>query len=450
MELRIDKDLGKILDDILENEKYYNDINLINYLSSAFATKGLPRDIPNKLFMELTTLGQLTEIELIFLVQTLYDYKVKGERIFKDLEPKEWFSDNKIKDVYEYVNKEEIYDTIILNNVDKLSDYQYICTFCSVNDIAKYRKDELFSYNFKTQREPKFRPIGTEGAVAKEIFTNPKSVKAISELIYENSFTPNMLTLNVPLIDGKSPNVIYDKSKRTMVIKPNYDTSAEDYTTVNVVDGWHRISGAYDAVERAKKEGKELVNGFVLSINLMTPDEAEFHFERENRYNPISENYLSTFEVSDTSKFIKTMVNYSKEDNIFKNNVSRTYEETKAYKKLTYYKVLEDGVKQTDIDVKNILSQKYTISKIVKFITEFIKYAKSNKDFNEDLLSINVFIGYLVIASRIKSDDEIADYIESLYIALDDEKVKNDLKEMGLNNKHYSAKKIADYFNELF
>lgn len=447
---------------ILEDEKYFNDINLINHLSSAFATKGLPRDIPNKLFMELTTLDQLTEIELIWLTKSLYEYEKK---VFESFEPIRHFSDLKIIDAEQYVAKEVYTDKIVFENITKVNDFCYISGFTKATDIAIYKKSELFSYEFDTQREGKIKEIGTKGAFVKEVSLNAESVVKIGEMIYDNKYIPDTLTMNVPLLgDGNRPLIDYDEDKRTLTITPNYNTSSKRVTICNTTDGWHRTNGSEYAYDKKIKEGKDpntIKGGFAVIITLMTPKQAREHFERINTYNPISENYLKTFKTSNESKFIEALVDYNDSKNIFNNNVLRTYEETKAFNKLTYYTLLQDAIKQTDIDVTEFLSEAEELPKIVKFITKFIDYIgetefkDSNNKYkdikeNTNLLDMNIFIGYFVIADMIKSENEINKYVIALANKLNNDVVKEDLRQMGLNNKHYSAKKIADYFKDLF
>lgn len=444
-------------------KEYYNDNRLIEKLSSAFTRKGLARDIPNKLFMELTTLGQLNTIQLAWLTIKLSEYTdEKGNRLFKDLEPTKYFTEIEIKNVNEYVNFDEKIDCLIFRDVYMNEDgTQFICPFCDVNTVTKYKKNELFSYEFETQREGNIRLIGTEGAISREIYTNPKSVDAIADLIYENKFTANLITLNIPMLGLKNEeDYKYDKEKRILKITPHYDATQNNLTYVNVIDGWHRLCGAEKAVERAKaeNEGRKLTNGFIIAINLMTPMEAKKHFKRENTYNPIDKNYLESFELTDESRFIESIVGYTDIDNIFKNNVMRTYEETKSSKYLTYYKVLEDGLRYTNIDCKNMKSIKYRVPIIVRFINNFVNYMINFYGYNDwkelrnktNLLDMNIFIGYIKIASLIQDEIDVDDYVEKLADIIVNDKIENELKTMGLNNKIYSAKTISKYFEQIF
>lgn len=457
------KDLQDLLTKIFQDEKYFDNIKLLNYLNKKFADKNMPISIPNQLFMDLITLDQLTEEQLIWLVQCMYDYVEGDKKMFKELNPEKFFSAVRIREVYEFVDENETLDSLVFHNVDKIGESQYICSFVPVEDIAKFKASGLFSYNFETQRQAKkMRPIGTEGAVVKEITTNQKSIDAIAELIYQNKFRANMITLNVPNIEGKNPDIKYDDKTRTLEITPHYEPLKDNLTTVNVIDGWHRICASEEAYNKAKSTKHTLRDGFIFSINIMTPSEAKFHFKRENTYNPIDKNYLKTFEVSDESKFIDALVEWSEEgkENIFKNKVCKMYEELKITQSYTWINPLIDAIKQTNFNYKNVLQHKYIIPKIVDFITLLIEninyyYYTAEKDRYKklkettDLLSPNVFIGYIAIANKISNIDEVPSYVESMIKILMSDKVKNDLKEMGLNKKNYSAKKIYGYFNEL-
>lgn len=466
MKGKMNERLELLLTSIFEDDKYYDNIELINYLSKSFAKKKLPMSLPNQLFMELTTLDQLTEVQLIWLVQKLYDYEEKGKKLFNELNPENFFSSAKVRDAFEYVGEDEVVDRIVLKNVDQISDTQFISSFVSVKDIALYKKNGLFNYDFSTQREAKLRPIGTQGQYAKEININQESVGAIGEIILKNQFRPNMITLNVPIFENKIPDLVYDKKERTLTITPHYNTQEDNLTLVNVVDGFHRVTSCEYAYDKAKEIGKTLTDGFIFSINLMTPEEARNHFKRENTFNIVSKEHLKTFEVSDESKFVDALVEWTEDgkENIFKGKVCKMYEELKITNSYTWMQPLMDALKLTDFKYSNVLQHKYIIPKIVDFTTLLISnihdYYFAKKDIDEletfkqlrentELLSPNIFIGYIAIANKISKVDQIPSYVEEMTQVLMSDKVKEDLKEMGLKNKHYSANKIYNYFDEL-
>jgi len=464
--VEIKEELVEKLKNIFEDKRYFNDIKLINSLSNSFVENKMPRDIPNKLFMELMTWEQLTEAELITLVQGFYDYEVDDKKIFPDLMPQNFFSDVKIIDAQEYMPNTEYVSELVFENVEKIEGHNAYRCFVRATDIAIIKKSEIFSYEFETQRPARLRKIGTKNTYVKETFLDMKSVKKISNLLYNNKYLPDQITMNIPKLKGNTPDVSYNKDTKVLTIVPHYDTTKNNITRCNITDGWHRINASEDAYDEKIKNGKdpkEITDGFNLLITIMTKEQAKEHFGRINSYNEIDKEYVNTFNVNNESKFINNLVNYSEtnEKNIFDDNVLKTYEEVKAFNKLTYYKVLEDAVKETDIDTTNVLAEMDTIPIIVKFITKFIDYVgelyfKNSNDVYGDikkytnLLDINIFIGYFKIAERIESENEIYKYIRLLEKALNNDNVKNDLKEMGLNNKNYSAKKISDYFNELF
>lgn len=461
MHNKIDEILEAKLLNILRDKKYYSNVEFINYLSAGFTQKGLSRSIPNQLFMELITLEQLTNIQFIWLLKKLSDYgKEYNVKELLAFNPSDWYSDIQLKEVWEYTNANETIDKIVFHNVDMVDDrgFQYICTFCPVTDIAKFKENNLLSYEFDTQREAKYRAIGTEGTYVKEININQASIDAIANLIYDNKFTANMITLNVPLLgEENEERIVYDEKTRTLEITPDFNIEGGHVTYCNVIDGYHRVCSCVEAVERANKMGKKLRNGFVISINTMTPADAREHFKRENTYNPVSKSFLETFSNSDEAKFVEAMIEFNDKENIFNENVVKTYEECKVSNKLTYNKVLEDGLKQTDINANNSKTLLFTMPKIIEFITLLIEELKNKYKYdsieklkkNTMLLDINIFVGYIKVASLCKNDAERYEYIRILSEKLVNEVAEKDLKELGLNNKIYSAKKIADYFAKL-
>lgn len=462
-EFKIDEMLEARLLNIFKDEKYYNNKELINYLSQSFSQKKLPRSIPNKLFMELMTVDELEFVEFAYLLQKLYDFGWDFNiKEFLQLKPSDYYSDLMLKEMKEFAPKNEELTQIVFHNVDRVNDFQWICSFSPVTDLVPYKKNELFSYDFSTQRDAKIRIVGTEGAVAKEVNINPNSVSDISDLIYHNKFTANMITLNVPLLgENNDERIAYDPITRTLVITPDFNIDGGQITYCNVIDGYHRLTAAEDAYNRKIEAGEnpeELENGFVISINNMTPDEARIHFKRENTYNPVAKSYLETFNTSNEGKFVRAMIETGNEfNNIFKNKVMTTFEECKAGKQLTYCKVLEDGLKCTDINVKNAKSLKFVKPRVIKFVNDLV--VKLIKEFGvrnyielrnkTPLLDTNIFIGYIKVASIIPTDDDIEDYVDLLCEQLKEDSILLELRDMKLNNKNYSAEKIANYFKKM-
>lgn len=445
------------LTSLINNEKYFNNTEFILYLCNSFSKKKLGRDIPTKLFSDLMTVGELDFIEAAWLLDSIYNYS----KDFKDdnlleYKPSNYFTDIEMKEVYEYYNNDEVLDRLVFHNVTKVSDFQYIVPFVSVVDLYKFKKNELISYNWKTQRESKVRILGTKGALVRDIQVNQNSINAITDLILKNKFTSNMLSLYVPLLEKNDEDVVFDEENNILIITPNYSMEGKR-TYVNIIDGFHRYQSSYNAVKIAKKTGKELTNGFVVSINLFTEQEANEYFVRENTYNVISKTYLDTFNNSSNSRFVKTMIEYTEVENIFKDNTMRTYEECKAGKKLTYNSVLEDALRVSNINTDNIKSLKFDLPKIVKFVTLLIKSLMEKYECTNYLelrkktpfANYSIFIGYIKMADMLEDVLCIEDVIENIVDIISSANVIDDLVCMKLNNKNYNAKNIMSYFESI-
>ena len=454
---KMENNLKEKIINLINDEKYFSNTNFIVYLCNSFSKKKLGRDIPTKLFSELMTIGELDFIETAWLLKSIFDYgKEHNDETLLEFNPSNYFSDVEMKDVYEYYHDEDALDKLVFHNVTRVSDFQYIIPFVSVNDLYKFKKNELISYDWKTQRESKVKILGTKGTIVREIQVNQHSIDAITDLILKNKFTSNMISLYVPLIEKNEEDVVFDEESNTLIITPNYSEEGKR-TYVNIIDGFHRYQSSYNAVKIARETGKELTNGFVVSVNLFTEQEANDYFVRENTYNAISKTYLDTFNNSSESKFIKSMLEYSECENIFKDNIMRTFEECKAGKKLSYNAVLEDGLKLADINTSNIKSLKFELPKIVKFVTMLINelmkkyncknYLELRK--NTPFVDYSIFIGYIKMATMIQDAVSLEDMVEYIIDIISEKDVISEIEAMKLNNKNYNGKNIANYFESL-
>lgn len=438
--------------------------NFSKYLRDKFLEKKLNGSIPNQILSESLPLQECNTISLMCFTEGCKEFF--GTYFYKDgeegdLDLKSYFGDSMISSYIGYINVEVDPTVIELDNViqDPRNPNRYIAGFTPYKTISDWQKYYLTTYDFDMQREPIYKSLPKEETMKLKNI-NEKAVQEMTELMCENQFEPNMITYTILMVEGKKPNVFYNKETMRLRIEPNYSYHDVDYTSVNLIDGQHRVSAGARASFWAEKHNQELTGSFHCVFYIMTKEEAREYIKTQAKQNSISEEFIETLGTNDYTEFINKMNSYKNEKkNIFKNNIASTHGEMEAYHKLTYNMALTESLKQTKIDVSNNIDKKFASEKFTEIITTLIDYM--TKEFYDDdiekmkdeniFLTPNIFIGYIALAEQLWKDKDYIDRLLDIASALQDEKIKEKLKEFKLTSKNIDGIKrnVFNYFREL-
>lgn len=432
-------------------EEYCNDIKFINKAVEYFAKKNIDIKVPNLLMGDNIAFEDLNIIEKICFTDACYNIL-----LWSDLNPKYYFSEGELYSYDTFIKDDnEICESIIIKNARRISDNQFE-GYLTLRELYLYRKNFLIRYNRKTQRKGNVKTIGTKGMKVYETYLNRNSVKDIKQEFLAEDFIPNLITLNVLIMDGKIPDIRFIEKFEDigdLIITPNLDRDSKTTTFVDIIDGYHRYTGACEAYEEAKEKGEELEGGLLVSVTKISLQKAKEYVQREFKRNDTDKDYLKALEENDYTKFVNKL---EKSSDILKGEIAETFDEQKVFEKLTNKLTLAEAIKLTDITVNDDVEVHFATQKMGKIIDTLIKellkqYLNCLKTmkYNSFLLDPNIFIGYIAIANELRKQDE---YIESLLSICEKIKKleKKDLrKELSLSVKKCDTKKIYNYFKEL-
>lgn len=423
-------DLKKHINNIILNE--FTNKDLIRAITIEFSSKGLNQEKVGGLFNQVVSVDDIDNMELVAFAEAsnkfFDDYKKKNNDVEKS---------NKLKykkvDIAKYVgegiligykkkkqNGKPPLKTINIKQVLKINPYTFLGRI-SYGDLVDYIHEGLIRYNKETQRQPTLRKLGTKGGYVRDITLNMKSVKEIANLMYDGKFDENEIIFNIRLSNDKSNpkykfHNLYEQIFGYLLITPNtfVQEDSEDFTIVEILDGYHRIKGAEMAVAKARKNGIELEGGFDVRIVVKDIEEAKRIVIQTFKRSDTGEEFLESLEINDYSKFIDSVIEYS---SILKNNVSNDYMQCMEKKSLTYKTILVKTLQKcTDIDVNSVAVKKIGAKKVAEILDNIILYL-SEVYYNNDLqlmketsslLDINIFVGYLGVACELyksKKDD---------------------------------------------
>lgn len=347
-------------------------------------------------------------------------------------------------------------DYMFLEDIQKIDDFNYSGRI-SYETVFNMMENSLWKYNPQTQRPYKIKTIGTRDEIIREIDVDWKNVEKIKELILNGKFEATQIILNIRLDEKNEPNIDFKRLYKNigdLRVIPNLNIEDNDFTVIEILDGYHRILATVQAYRKYFEETKDkLQGGFDVKIVLRTLEDAREMLRQIFERSDLSDKkYLKDLEVDDYSIFTDLMIEKSE---ILKNNTEIRYEDVVYLKKLACSSSIKDvikykGINVTKISVKNNMTKQ--IANIIDRIVGLLAEVYYNNDLNymkenSKLLEINSFIGYTALAIKMieenYSDEE--SIAKKLY-ELQNTEEYNDLK---LENKTAKIKQIIEYFESL-
>ena len=331
-----------------------------------------------------------------------------------------------------------------------------------------YYTNLLIRYNKKSQRASRLKLIGkNKDIVVREISLNNKAVENISEMMIDGVYEEDMIILNVRLRDEQTiPQMKFEDLGEelkigelgigTLTIVPNYDRDSSNYTSVEDLDGFHRLMGSVRATRKYLEEhGKWLEGGLIVKIVVRDLEGAKRIVNQTFKRSDTDKSWLASFSNDDCNKFTNEVVNKTA---ILKDTTFDTIEECHAYGGLTYKTIISDYIrKYSDLAVNSVATRKFMSDKLSKFLNILLDYLmyfekKSVEELKSTtlLLEPNIFVGYLASGvtlnnAEMLSEDKILELANKIIFLKDSQELKN----LKLNNKTASLKNIVSFFTKL-
>ncbi|MGL4573099.1 MAG: hypothetical protein ACRCVJ_18815 [Clostridium sp.] len=448
-EIKSKKELYEIINNIIEKEK--NNRSLIKNITTKFINKGLSGTIPALLFDTQAgnvSVKDLDSIELMCLTKALQE-----EEKCQDIKKYTFFSGGEEAEYELFTPNIKTKNMMVFRNVSNFSTAQGLCFVAEypLKEMYNDQKNRNLRYNFETQRESKKK--NKNGLIVKEITLNKKSVDDIAKSFEEGTyFPPDAITLNIIRMRGKRPSIEYNESERTLTIIPNYDFNDTNFTAIDVVDGWHRISGAYKMF-REGKENNNSIQSLPVVISSMTADQAREFIVRKSKGNQMSADYINSIETGGIVDFVKRL--NAIPNQILFNNIADTFEDMQIENKVTdletiknVLKILQDDNKIDFDDVSEVFDVSEEIADIVN--TLYKRLIKEDEEHINIYNSKNIWIGYIGIAEQLRKYDEYERISKIKEVV---QRIKNmtydEIFKLKLNvNKNYSPKSIYNCYTE--
>ncbi|WP_125154520.1 hypothetical protein [Clostridium rectalis] len=420
-------------------------------------------DIINNLYNQDIQIDMLNERELYLITETFYkmlldeDFLSKlnelQQQLQKELNPQLYFTEDEIrkyKNSILPIEEEKDYKTVIFKNVSFMKEGVY-STVGDFNYILDLREKGILYYNIDCQRETeKYEWRGTYVEKAK-VF--PKSVNEISKSMFEDTYIPTYIAINVPANGSEDFHVIEKEDNLyDIVIKINKNTS------LNLVDGNHRTTGGSLARNMCRRKGKDFILNMGIQIMNLDPYLARQYIFQESKKNPLDESLTKSMEMTIENKMAYYMNRGGGlSGNPLANRLGKDLKDVKRLDKLTPLYIFADGLKYFKLDELDIIRE----DKVKIFLKEFFKYILSyHKNHLRDIklsrengyeLNMHMFRGYLYLASKLFNDINWRERLINVLKKIDYRK-GGILEDMHLHKDEISKKnikKLEDYLDNL-
>lgn len=345
-------------------------------------------------------------------------------------------------------HQNELSFPLTFSNATVVGNSAYMVTM-SIQTISKLVDNNLIYYNFETQREAKY--VKRKDKIIIEPTLNKKSVKEIKELLLEGNLVPTVLVFNCETRSTSDPTgeeLIYDSKKLELTVTRD--------TKVSVTDGFHRITGARNALQ----ENPELDFNFAVLLTNFSTKMAQQYMAQISKANPVSKTRIQELEASRLSD---TVVQQLKTDSELRGRISQTNRLHTLNRELVSYNVLADSVDETfQIDTK---LQALEIADFLSSFFDFLIGSYPNEFINnieetrkESIINDNnMFVGYITLASRMYSEGLKARDVVKIIKDIDFSRTENPLwKQIGvlddkgnITETNKARKSIREYFNKI-
>ena len=428
----LEKKIKTVLDKIKHNRQ------AVNQLKESMSKYGV---LPGEAQKILIGNEPIEDIDLgLLCILTIATHEVTGDL---SISPHNFFTNKEITLAKQRDYKPESNDLrlpLTFENVLQVGAEDYI-TVMSIKDVVRLFKSNLLQYNFETQRNAKV--VRRKDKIVLEPNINKRSVREIKELVKNNAYLPDTITLNVlagSAEDGEE--IVYDAAKKQLTIK-----SGE----IDILDGFHRINGFVAALEE-----DDVDLNIQVAIKNYSTRKAQTYVGQINTINKMDPSHLKALKAD---RYSDTVVKELQRESDLRGKVSQTSRPSKLQNHLVSYSMLADT-----IDQQFTLNSKKEALELAEYLTRFFDmligsypdaFMENIEEIREKSLinNNNTFAGYIVLAKRMKEENISLSKLKNIIDSIDFSRDNPMWEEIGVLEKgrlsRRSRNSMIKFFEDL-
>jgi hypothetical protein len=350
---------------------------------------------------------KLKEVDLRELFLFTEQIFIKTREMDLDINPTEYinptayFTPSEIKESRQFsglteIKQNEMEYPITFTNATVVGNSAYMVTM-SIQTINKLLDNNLIYYNFETQREAKF--VKRKDKIVIEPTLNKNSVREIQDHLLSGTLVPTVLVFNCETRSTDDPSgeeIIYDSKNLELTITKG--------TRVSITDGFHRITGARNALQI----NPDLDFNFAVLITNYSTKKAQQYMAQISKANAVSKIRIQELEAN---RFSDNVVQQLKEESELRGRISQTNRIHHLNRELCSYNVLSDSIDE-EFKMETKLDALDVGDYLVKFFDfligshpeEFIHNVEETRK-KSLIVENSMFVGYITLARRMKDNN---------------------------------------------
>ena len=426
-----------------------SNVKLITFLNQEFMKKGLRENIPNMLFQNEIAWTELTRDEEVAFLIGGYNYfkglktgnKLEEEHI-KNIKPSLYFYNTVISENELLQPKiEEKDEWITFKDVQMLNDREFQ-TYKRGSELSKMRNDGNISYLQGFQRASKVEILPNGEMVYKQNY-NKNGIKELEEGFANDDLLITQITFTIIQWEGKTPIIDYNPNTRVLKFKPVRDENSPNYAFINIADGAHRMNSVINTYE--KDNSKDRILSVALKIE--TPEVVKKYISDTFKQNSTDKMYVDSMSNTKDNLYVDNIINNC----IFKQRCARTAKEEKIKEMYASFSLIKETIKLLGVELKNEFMFKMESEKIGKLIQGMIELIRDGLSLDDKqlknttcFLDKEMCIGYVTLAYHLKDKSNETIFSTVMYLANNQDKIKEILKEKNTKNIINKFKNIIE------
>lgn len=426
--------LKEKLKSILNEVSHRSDVK--QRIGEEFISRNLSSYRAMNVFMGIESLDVMTTSEkdarfLFIFSQILGAYVEDADldlrNYFTELECKMWAN-------YRAEREPENIFPLVFENATQLADNIWQTTI-SAQKLYKLDSNNVFVYNFLTQRQPKITSAGVQ------IDFDKKKALEIKERILERKQFPDHIMLNI--LNTFQEEIHYDEKKLLLTVGEN--------SIINTFDGHHRKV----ANSLAMMEDPDVDFTWGLIITNMSESEARDYMLQINKQKPIKKSQIKTWDMDKKENLVVKVISDDKISRLNKVMVEQRVE-VRRNKGLTTRNVIAEAIADN-----YKIDETTDIRALGKWIVEFTdEIARLNPEAFianpykiRELSAINdenIFYGYIALSAKLKNDPDWKRKLQSKMGEIDFSWDNKAWQTIGLTRKREANKALREKLYKLF
>lgn len=400
-------------------------------IGKEFMSRNIPAHRAMHVFMGNESLDTMYNVEndirFLFIFSVALNKALEEERI----DVKEYFT---ILEYNKYVNyreeeRDESIFPITFKNVVQITDNIWQATM-TAKELYEMDANNVFVYNFLTQRQPKITSAGVQ------IDFDKRKTIEIKERMLDGEQFPDHIKINI--LRTFQEQIHFNARSQTLTVGEN--------SIINTFDGHHRKV----ANSLAVNENPDIEFNWGLIITNMSESEARDYMIQIDKQKPIKREQIRTWDTSRKENLVVSVIADDKISRLNKIMVEQR-SEIKNKRGLVTKSIIAEAIDE-NYEIDETTDIRALGKWIVEFTDELMSLYPMNTQNDSMINDENLFYGYIALSAKLKDEPDWTIKLRDRMETINFNKDNPAWRQLGLLGKRkltkLRRKKIYNLFKE--